>query len=147
MPSSTVAWLETQAAAAGEVFVGHLAAIENACRERGIGFVAATQQAQSVSLERSALADVRYAEEIAQVEARGARTEELRWEEIAFLAHDVLMEALVAFTTREQLPLAEARAAMDDDRSVLVSWVHLGPQGNQRVAESLAQEILPRWCD
>lgn len=141
------ALFERKAGAAGEVFVGHLAAIESACGERGIGFVAATQQAQSVSLERSALADVRYAEEIAQVEARGARTEELRWEEIAFLAHDVLMEALVAWTAREQLPLADARAAMDHDRSVLVSWVHLSPEGNRRVAESLAQEILPRWCD
>lgn len=137
---------EQQAGLAAADFVANLAALEAACRERGIGFVAATQQAQSVSLQRQALRQIRYSEELAQVEARGAITRELRWEEIAFLAHAELMEALVEWTTERGVPLADVRAALDGDRSVLVSWVHLSPEGNRRVAAALAETIAAGWC-
>jgi hypothetical protein len=44
------------------------------------------------------------------------------------------------------VPFADIVSALDRDRDVLVSWVHVTPRGNRLIAEAYAREILPRTC-
>ena len=37
-------------------------------------------------------------------------------------------------------------AALDEDRSVLLSWVHLSPEGNEKLARAFADPILQESC-
>jgi hypothetical protein len=39
------------------------------------------------------------------------------------------------------VPFVDVVKALDQDRDVLVSWVHLSPRGNRMIADAFAEEI------
>jgi hypothetical protein len=43
----------------------------------------------------------------------------------------------------EHLPIVDNIAIVDQDRRRLASWVHLTPEGNERLAEALETVIVP----
>ena len=51
------------------------------------------------------------------------------------------MAALRKWADDEKVPLVDLIAAMDDDRSVLLTYVHLTPAGNRIIARELTAEI------
>lgn len=63
-------------------------------------------------------------------------------QELNFLRHSRLMRELEIWAASQDVPLVDVISALDGDRDVLVSWVHLSPRGNQMVAAAFAQEIL-----
>ena len=54
------------------------------------------------------------------------------------------MESLKNWVSAENVPLVDIIGQLDNDRDVLVSWVHLSPEGNRMVAEAFSEEILER---
>jgi hypothetical protein len=140
--------VERGAAGASRRFGEHLAAIRDECERRGILFVALSQQAASMSIPRDRLKGVSYAAEVERVQRaldRGERP--LRQHAITFLGHDRIMRDLIVWVEAEDVPYIDVRSALDEDRDVLLSWVHLGPRGNRMVAEALADDLLARTCD
>jgi lysophospholipase L1-like esterase len=127
-----------------ENFLDHVAAINRACKRRGILFIVASQQAKSRLVDREDIRGVTYGEEHQLVLARLARTGGITRRELYFLTHNVLMRDLENWCNANGVPFVDVIAAMDDRRDCLVSWVHLNREGNAIVAQALAHEILAR---
>jgi lysophospholipase L1-like esterase len=125
-----------------EAFLANLARIAEECQKRGIVFIVATQQAKSMAIERSAIKGVTYADEVRDVEERLAHLGHVSGDEMYFLTHSRLMNAMRSWASARGLPLVDVIRALDGERDVLVSWVHLSPKGNQMIAKAFAEEIL-----
>lgn len=130
-----------------ERFLANLSEIARECEARGIAFVVANQQAQSNAVPRESLHGVRYAQEARalrrSLEKRGFV--ETAWQ-VYFLTHVRLMRDLETWARERGIPFVDAIAALDGDRDVLLSWVHLSPEGNRMLAEAFADAILPLTC-
>jgi lysophospholipase L1-like esterase len=59
-----------------------------------------------------------------------------------FLTHDRLMRDLRTWAASNGVDLVDVIELLDADRHLLVSWVHLHPEANRRVAEAFAERIL-----
>ena len=106
----------------------------------------ATQQATSTTLDPAALRESSYAGEVAMVRRRAGEAGRARSAEIRLIAHSELMRELIAWAEQNGVTWVDGIAALDDDRSVLLSWVHLSPEGNLRLAKSFAEPILKATC-
>jgi hypothetical protein len=125
-----------------EIFLGNLESIRAECARRGIAFVVATQQASSLTLPRAQMRGVTYADEEAQVRRRLEETGGVDATSMAFLTHAELMRALRTWSAERRVPLVDVVHALDARRDVLVSWVHLTPEGNEMIAEAFVPTIL-----
>lgn len=138
---------EARAKATTAEFIANLSQINEEAALQGATVIVATQQASSQLLERAQMRGVTYDEEVAMVQKRiddGAV--DLSKLEITLLGHAELMRALRAWARSSQVPLVDVIAALDQHRDVLLSWVHLNPEGNRRVADAYSREILARTC-
>ena len=68
------------------------------------------------------------------------------WSPAHSMALDRLMQDLETWAREHELPFVDFRKILDEQRHLMVSWVHLGPEANAMMAEALAAEILPRAC-
>ena len=59
-----------------------------------------------------------------------------------FLIHARLMSDLRTWAKTADVGFVDLIKVLDDDRDVLVSYVHLSPEGNRKIAAALASEIL-----
>lgn len=126
-----------------EQFLHQLEQLRGHCRERSIRLIVTAQQAQSETLARERLAEVTYAEEVAQVEARLAQGASLSLRELQFLLHAELMAAQRQWAQSNGVEYADGIAALDraGERDQLLSWVHLAPEGNRALAQEIAQVV------
>jgi hypothetical protein len=127
-------------------FVESLDRLRGECRERGIELVVGKQQARSLMVPREDIKGVTYEDEVVRVREKLEREGHVNKMEINFLTHDRVVRAEENWAERNQVPIADIVAALDQDRDVLVSWVHLNPRGNAMVADTYAREILARTC-
>ena len=58
-----------------------------------------------------------------------------------FLTHNVLTTDLEHWAASNRVPVVNVQRLLDQDRDVLMSWVHLSPRGNRMIAEALAEKI------
>ena len=123
-------------------FSNNVSRIHQECKERGILFVLANQQKNSQTIDREKMKGITYEEEVAKILARLLQSEQMNSSELKLLIHAVLMKYLAEFAKSKQLPFVDVIARLDQDRDVMVSWVHLSPRGNRMVAEAFADEIL-----
>jgi len=130
----------------GDEFLASLESIREECERRGIVFVVVTQQAKSYLVPEDEIAGVTYAEEEARVRAKLEAEGRLRPTELWFLAHTEIMRRERAWATQHAVPLVDGIAVLDGHRDVLVSWVHLTPEGNERLAAAIAPAITERFC-
>lgn len=135
----------THSEAIAKDFLSHLSLINEECAKRGILFVVASQQRNSQSVGRQALKGMTYQQERAQIEARLRASQKMTPQELTFLAHAVLMDRLEEWARTNHVPYADVIDRLDQDRDVLVSWVHLSARGNQLVAAAFADEIRRHW--
>jgi hypothetical protein len=56
--------------------------------------------------------------------------------------HDRLMRDLRTWAVSHGVDLVDVIELLDADRHLLLSWVHLHPEANRRVAEAFAERIL-----
>ncbi|HYC55347.1 MAG TPA: SGNH/GDSL hydrolase family protein [Candidatus Binatia bacterium] len=139
---------QVEAAAQGrpEKFVANLARLHQACRERGIQFILAKQQARSLLVPREDIRGVTYAEEIARVRDKLAREGSVSKLELNFLIHEPVITAGERWARENGVPVVDVVEALDRDRDTLVSWVHLNPRGNAIIADAYARTILAGAC-
>lgn len=65
----------------------------------------------------------------------------IKMTELHFLTHSLLTTNLENWATSNHVPFVNVQKVLDQDRDVLVSWVHLSPRGNRMIANTLAEEI------
>lgn len=127
-------------------FLANLDELRHACEQNGALFIVASQQARSLTVPREDLRGVTYAEEVATVRERLARSGTLSAKEVAFLGHEALMRAEEEWARENGVPFVDVKSALDRHRDQVVSWVHLSHAANRMIAEELAREILERTC-
>jgi hypothetical protein len=59
-----------------------------------------------------------------------------------FLIHSGLMQELREWARSAEVGFVDGIAVLDDDRHLLISWVHLHPEANRKLAGAIAGEIL-----
>jgi hypothetical protein len=136
----------THSEAIANDFLRHLSAMNEECEKRGILFVVASQQRNSQSVGREMLKGMTYQQERAHIEGRLRANQKMTPQELTFLAHAILMDRLHEWARTNHVPYADVIARLDQDRDVLVSWVHLSARGNQLVAAAFADEIRRHWA-
>ncbi len=149
LPKGRVDFTEERLAAHMEGRSGRLLAnltrMRDACRERGVLFIATSQQSQSLIVpDHRDLRGISFDEELEMVRRKLSEEGSLTMREAHFVAHHRMMRDLESWALDEGGPYADVIEALDERRDCLVSWVHLSPEGNRMVAEALAGEILSR---
>lgn len=143
---------EPHAAERSEVFLGHVARLHEAARERGVRLVVANQQATSRSPlphdrdDRLKLKGITYAQETGEIRARLGRGDSVSAFEYSLLVHRRLMQDLEQWADREGLPFVDMIGALDQDRHLLLSWVHLHPDANRVIAARFAEALQRQFC-
>jgi len=130
-----------------EFFLQNVELIANACKERGITFIAMNQQKKSTSwwpssaAYRERMRNLTYQQEVAQTRARAEIDGRLTTFELSMLVHGQMMEALRSWADTEQVPFVDIIEELDHDRHLLLSYVHLHPEANRMIAARLADLI------
>jgi lysophospholipase L1-like esterase len=122
-------------------FLSNMEALRAACVERGIHFVVVSQQTTSLTLPRERLGTTSYQQEADEVRRRIEQASELSSGELKFLAHTQLMRALADWAEQREVSYVDGIKILDDDRTVLLSNVHLDARGNRLLASALADEL------
>jgi len=135
---------EEGALSVSDKFIGNISEIYQECDRRGIEFIVANQQTNSQSIDRGMLKGLTYAEEVDKIRSKWFQSGTVTGKELGFLVHSVVMENLETWAEANQVSFVDVIDKMDQDRDVLVSYVHLSSRGNRMVAEAFAYEILKR---
>ena len=106
----------------------------------------ASQQVQSQTIPGEEIRGVSFADEVAQVEQRLAERGWVGATEQWLLIHSRLMQAQERWAREKGVVYLDLIERLDDDRSILMSWVHPSPEGNRRIAAALAEALLPLTC-
>lgn len=125
-----------------EHFIGTIDTLYQECRRRGILLVVLKQQAKSHLVTDTEIKGVTYAQEVQLVQEKLDNAGAIKARELHLLTHRVLTTDLEQWAVATHVPFVNVQTVLDQDRDVLVSWVHLSPRGNRMLAEALAQEIL-----
>ncbi len=130
-----------------EPFIRNVSRIQQESQRRGIVFIAATQQMQSLLIrDREELRRTPFDVERGIVKQKLARDGSLTYRERSFYAQGVLMDDLRHWASTHRVPLLDLIRVLDPERDVLVNWVHLRPRGNELIAAAFSKEILTRVC-
>ena len=132
---------EPRVAAVRARFLGNLERIADECALRGIVFIVSNQQKNSQTFERAERKGLTYEAEAQAILRRIAGDPLMTRAELRFLAHRELMRGLREWAQARHVPFIDAIAALDDDRSMMVSWVHLSSDGNRKLAAAFADAI------
>ena len=124
-----------------EIFLDSLTAIREGLEERGVPFIIIKQQAKSVYSVKERVEGITYEEEYDLVHKKLMRDDSITWHEIAFLTHKSITDGVEVWAIENGVPFIDAIELLDNDRHVLVSVVHLSPEGNRMIAGALAEEI------
>lgn len=127
-----------------EHFLANIDTLYRECQQRGILFVALKQQAKSHLVKEEDMKRVTYAQEVHMVKTKLEKEGAIKTRELHLLAHSILTTDLENWATSNRVPFVDVQKALDQDRDVLLSWVHLSPRGNRLIADALAEEIT-RW--
>lgn len=127
-----------------EHFIENIDKLYRECRRRGIFFVALKQQAKSHLVKDADMKGVTYAQEVQMVKDKLEKEGAIKVRELHLLAHSTLTTDLEQWATSNRVPFVNIQKVLDQDRDVLLSWVHLSPRGNRMIADALAKEIT-RW--
>lgn len=138
--------LEINVEAKLQAFVPNLDRLREACVERGIHLIVASQQVQSLSASREELRELTYAQEQERVRRKLDEQGSVGAIEVSFLTHRELMDDLERWAQRTGVEYVDGIEALDGHRDRLVSWVHLDRDGNLRLAEALGEAILRLAC-
>jgi lysophospholipase L1-like esterase len=128
-------------------FLENVSRIHRESRQRGIVFIAATQQAASLIVkDHKDLRGLSYEAEVGLVTQKLAREGAVTRRERDLYAHSLLMHDLRHWATTNEVPLVDVIEILDQERDVLWNWVHLSRRGNQVIAASFARAIVSRTC-
>lgn len=127
-------------------FLGNLNHLNELSKKQGFLFIVANQQAKSGILPRRKMQGVTYSEEVQIINNNLENNGDISQGELHLMVHNELMNDVREWASANDAPFVDIISALDSDRSVLLSWVHLNPQGNRIIAREFAEEILGRVC-
>lgn len=140
-PTFTRRQVEQHMTGASGHFIEHIDKLYRECQQRGIIFVAIKQQAKSHMVKEAEIKGVTYAQEVHLVKAKLEKEGAIKTRELHLLTHSALTTDLEHWASTNQVPFVNIQKVLDQDRDVLLSWVHLSPRGNRMIATALAEEI------
>ena len=123
-------------------FRANLDAILAACRASGTELVL-VRQPITIRHQDAGLGAMSYADEAAEIRRRLRAGEQLSEFERRMVWHRRLVDEADALAEAEGLRVVDNIAIVDEDRTLLDSWVHLKPEGNRRLAASLFDSLAP----
>nr|WP_281719536.1 hypothetical protein [Nitrosomonas nitrosa] len=103
--------------------------------------MALKQQAKSYMVQDIDMKGITYAQETKMVKDKLEKEDAIVKVELSFLTHTVLTTSLENWAISNRVPFVDVVKVLDQDRDVLVSWVHLSPRGNHMIADALAEEV------
>jgi lysophospholipase L1-like esterase len=122
-----------------EHFIRNIDTLYRECQRRGISFVALKQQARSNIVQD--IKGLSYAQEVQMVKNQLEKEGAIARSELFFLTQSVITTNLENWATSTSVPFVDVQKVLDQDRDVLLSWVHLSPRGNRMIADALAEKI------
>ncbi len=142
-PEQVSAYRSTRRA---EEFLANLRGIRDAAEKNGAKFIAVSQQSKSYAVPRESIHGVSFAEEKRRVEAKLAAQGSLTLQELYFLAHSDMMDALKQWARADNVAFVDGIQSLDENREELYTWVHLTPRANVILADAITDEILRQTC-
>ncbi len=136
--------IDQHIAGTSEHFIGNIDKLYRECQRRGIIFVALKQQAKSHMVKEADIKGLTYAQEVQLVKDKLEKEGAIKPRELHLLTHSVLTTDLEHWADSNRVPFVDVQKVLDQDRDVLISWVHLSPRGNRMIADALAKEIT-KW--
>lgn len=124
-----------------EHFIRNIDKLYRECQRRGIIFVALKQQAKSHIIKEAEMKGVTYAQEVQIVQDKLEKEGAIKTRELHLLTHNILTTDLEQWAASNSVPFVNIQKVLDQDRDVLMSWVHLSPRGNRMIADALAGKI------
>jgi lysophospholipase L1-like esterase len=134
------------------VFLTNLTTLLDASRSVGSKFIVVSQQATSHSplpgakQERLKLRGITYEQEAGEISRRMATNKEVTSFEYSLLIHQRLMNDMKQWANKRNVPYVDVIGALNQDRHLLLSWVHLHPDANRVVAERISEPIMRQFC-
>jgi lysophospholipase L1-like esterase len=133
--------VERHMAGTSDHFIENIDKLYRECQRRGIIFIALKQQAKSHLVKDADIKGVTYAQEVQMVKDKLEKEGAIKVRELHLLAHSALTTDLEQWATSNHVPFVNIQKVLDQDRDVLMSWVHLSPRGNRMIADALAEKI------
>ncbi|HWF60504.1 MAG TPA: SGNH/GDSL hydrolase family protein [Nitrospira sp.] len=133
--------VERHMASTSEHFLGNIDELYQECQRRGIIFVALKQQAKSHIVKEADMKGVTYAQEVQMIKDKLEKEGAIKTRELHLLTHNILTTDLEHWAAFNHVPFVNIQKVLDQDRDVLMSWVHLSPRGNRMIADALAEKI------
>jgi lysophospholipase L1-like esterase len=135
--------VEQHMAGTSEHFIGNIDKLYRECQQHGIRFLVLKQQAKSHLVKETDMKGITYAQEVQMIQDKLTREGAIKTRELHLLTHSMLTTDLEKWAASNQVPFVNVQKVLDQDRDVLLSWVHLSPRGNRMIASALTDEIKP----
>ena len=129
-----------------DYFLQNLSEVSKACRQKDILLIVASQQAKSFIVDSEHIRGVTYKQEGEMVRRKLAEQHHITDRELYFLTHMNIMQAEAEWARANDVHYVDIISALDQRRDVLLSWVHLSPEGNRFAAEAFTLEIMKHLC-
>ena len=136
--------VEAHAAGKAEGFVENVSRIADVCKQRGIHFIAISQQAKSRMFSEENIDEASYEQEVDLFREQLVNGKRVYLDGLQLLIHAEINEHLRKWAKSNKVPFVDMVRRMDEakKRHTLATWVHLYPEGNRFLAAGLAKEIM-----
>jgi hypothetical protein len=128
-------------------FIRNVSRLHQEATQRGIVFIVATQQVQSLMIkDRTELRITPYEAKADLIKQKLDRQGWITMRERDLYTHRVLTHDLRQWASTNKVPFVDMIKIIDPERDVLLNWVHLSKRGNEIVAAAFAREIEKFTC-
>ena len=153
-------WSDELAERRSRAFIANVDALYRECRRRGIRLIVATQQLKSELVSPDRMKGLTYDDEVRMVRDMVGRGEigprPAPWDLVhpvpallavfnsprVMLIHARVMDALRTWAaSHPDVGFVDVIKLLDQDRDLLLNWVHLRAEANHKIAEALAAEV------
>lgn len=129
-----------------ERFVSNISRMDSFCIKNNIVFVVVTQQLHSLTLPKDSLCHYTYGQEYDLI-SKKLEKGQINFDEAHFLTHYYLMDTLRSWCKSNNVELIDGIKALDNQRCLMSSWVHLYPEGNRILAKAIEGKIVELEAD
>ena len=100
-----------------------------------------SQQAKSYTLNIEEMKRIHYKQELHEIRRKLKDRKYINREEIIFLIHGKLMQDLNYIWTNYDIIFLDLISILNSSRDLLISWVHLSPEGNKKIAHAIYNKL------
>ena len=122
-------------------YVNDIHFIKNLCDKNSIQLILMSQQAKSYTLNIEEMKRIPYEQELHEIRRKLKDRKYINREEITFLIHGKLMQDLNYIWTNYDIIFLDLISILNSSRDLLISWVHLSPEGNRKIAHAIYNKL------